>query len=354
MNPPISTFEDDELFLKEVVAAVAAERQDGGAVATMGRHGGSFYDDADGDTDAALVTTTDTNNNILLGDILQTLQHSEALLRSVREENSGLRTHLGILEQQLDRTRENLRDLTARKLLESTSITLSPPTTTTVKADSTIIPVNMEQDTAEDDAIRGTANSADNDVAYSHTVGASEDHSASVNTRRSSSTRTTTKPVNNFTISWSSVVKGELTDTTTTDNEHTATPTTIPVDAIPTMGEESDRKYDSVDEEYGSGDHDDDMLACIPDEQVVCVKKIQLIKANVSTVLHKYFSSYGHVVTILLLQRKTRSHTSTLPPNMGFVVMSDSDAVRRILHNPEHNIQEQAQTRDRNRDGLDI
>mmetsp|Transcript_10852 Transcript_10852/g.9231 ORF Transcript_10852/g.9231 Transcript_10852/m.9231 type:complete len:90 (+) Transcript_10852:34-303(+) len=57
------------------------------------------------------------NNNMLLSDILDTLQRSERLLKSVRDENSELRSQLGVLEEQLDRTRENLRDLTARKLL---------------------------------------------------------------------------------------------------------------------------------------------------------------------------------------------------------------------------------------------
>ncbi|EER02477.1 hypothetical protein Pmar_PMAR004840 [Perkinsus marinus ATCC 50983] len=349
MNPPISTTEDDELFLKEFVAA--AEQHEGGAVAAVGRHG-----DCSSDDDASLVTP-ETNNNMILGDILQTLQRSETLLRSVREENSELRMQLGILEQQLDRTRENLRDLTARKLLETTSTTVSPTTTTTGEADSTAIPVDTEQEIV-DDAVRGTTNGDGNGGGYPSPVGARETDfimasSANANNGTTSSPRSTdsTNPESNFTIPWSSVVKGVFTDTTPpTKNDHTATPT-IPVDVFPTVGAESDKKRDSFDKGYGSVDNDHDgsgpwplwrildMLSCIPDEQVVCVKKIQLIKANVSTVLNKYFSSYGHVVTILLLQRKTRSHTSTLPPNMGFVVMSDPDAVRRILHDPEHNIQ---------------
>ncbi|KAF4750426.1 acyl-protein thioesterase, partial [Perkinsus olseni] len=347
MNPPISTTEDDELFLKEM-----AEQQDGGVV--MGRttgRGGNLSNDANAADDALATGSSSSNNNnsMLLGDILQTLQRSEALLKSVRDENSELRTQLGVLEQQLDRTRENLRDLTARKLLETTSTTLSSSDNTKDDSSPAVsMPVNdAEQDTT---TIGGSGGGEGGD--YAPTVGASEDDfimaaaAAANNNSNAISSSGSGPDTNHYPIPWSAVVKGVFTDTTT-DTHHT-TPT-LPVDAIPTADEGGGKHNGSDDDDEECSDDDGcgpwplwrilDMLSCIPDEQVVCVKKIQLIKAHVSTVLRNYFSSYGHVVTILLLQRKTRSHTSTLPPNMGFVVMSDPNAVKRILHNPEHNIQ---------------
>ncbi|KAF4673284.1 hypothetical protein FOL46_007563 [Perkinsus olseni] len=280
MNPPISTTEDDELFLKEMAEQ---QQQDGGVL--MGRttgRGGNLSNDANAD-DNALATgsssSSNNNNSMLLGDILQTLQRSEALLKSVRDENSELRTQLGVLEQQLDRTRENLRDLTARKLLETTSTTLSSSDNTKDDSSPAVMPVNdAEQDTTTIGGPGGGGEGGD----YAPTVGASEDDfimaatAAANNNSNAISSSSSGPDTNHYPIPWSAVVKGVFTDTTT-DTHHT---TTLPVDAIPTADEEGGKHdgSDGYDKECSDDDGSGpwplwrilDMLSCIPDEQLVC------------------------------------------------------------------------------------